>query len=140
MQGEKSKRESSPWLKRKRKSPGLKTRTIQSRKQRKFGSLLVSTLLDVFLSDALTTELLETLRRARLKCGFKSHLGLGFFRLPSGFHQQLISYIYIILIFANHVFSVCHKNDGEGHCHFSAHSYFVRFSVVFVIKFKRGFF
>ena len=25
--------------------------------------------------------------------GFKSHLGLGFFRLPSGFHQQFISYI-----------------------------------------------
>ena len=32
--------------------------------------------------------------------GCKSHLGLGFFRLPSGFHQQLISFIYIILTFA----------------------------------------
>ena len=47
-QGEKSRRESPPWVKRKKKSPSLKNRTIQSRKQRKFGSLLVSTLLDVF--------------------------------------------------------------------------------------------
>ena len=48
MSEEKSKRESSPWLKRKKKSPDLKNRTIQSRKQRKCGSLLISTLLDVF--------------------------------------------------------------------------------------------
>ena len=33
--------------------------------------------------------------------GCKSHLRLGFFRLPSGFHQQLISFIYIILTFAH---------------------------------------
>ena len=40
-QGEKSKRESSPWVKKKRKKkPGLKKRTIKSRSQRKFGSLL----------------------------------------------------------------------------------------------------
>ena len=38
-------------------------------------------------SDALTTEWITEGR------GFKSHLGLGFFRLPSGFHQQFISYI-----------------------------------------------
>ena len=67
MQGEKSKRESSPWLKRKRKSPGLKNRTIQSRKQRKFGSLLVSTLLDVFFLSFSALPLCCRISRARLR-------------------------------------------------------------------------
>ena len=67
MQGEKSKRESSPRLKRKRKNPGLKNRTIQSRKQRKFGSLLVSTLLDVFFLSFSPLPLCCRITRARLR-------------------------------------------------------------------------
>ena len=65
MQGEKAKRESSPRLK--RKSPGLKNRTIQSRKQRKFGSLLVSTLLDVFFLSFSPLPLCCRITRARLR-------------------------------------------------------------------------
>ena len=73
MQGEKSKRESSPRLKRKRKSPGLKNKTIQSRKQRKFGSLLVSTLLDVFFLSFSPVPLCCRITRARLRfCHYQS--------------------------------------------------------------------
>ena len=64
-QGEKSKRESFPWVKRE-KSPGLKNRTIQSRKQRKFGSLLVSTLLDVFFLSFSPLPLCCRITRAQL--------------------------------------------------------------------------
>ena len=67
MQGEKSKRESSPLLKRKKKSPALKNRTIQSRKQRKFGSLLVSTLLDLFFLSFSPLPLCCRITRARLR-------------------------------------------------------------------------
>lgn len=71
-QGEKSKRESSPWVKRK-KGPGLKNRTIQSRKQRKFGSLLVSTLLDVFFLSSSPLPLCCRTMRAQFRfCHYQS--------------------------------------------------------------------
>ena len=67
---------SSPRLKRKRKSPGLsrlKYRTIQSGKQRKFGSLLVSTLLDVFFLSFSPLPLCYWITRARLRfCHYQS--------------------------------------------------------------------
>ena len=53
--------------KKKKKSSGLKIRTIQSRKQRKFGSLLVSTLLDVFFLSFSALPLCCRITRARLR-------------------------------------------------------------------------
>ena len=71
-QGEKSKRESSPWVKRK-KGPGLKNRTIQSRKQRKFGLVLVSTLLDVFCLSFSPLPLCCRIMRAQFRfCHYQS--------------------------------------------------------------------
>ena len=54
-------------VKKKKKSPGLKNRTIQSRKQRKFGSLLVSTLVDVFFLSFSPLPLCCRITRARLR-------------------------------------------------------------------------
>ena len=50
-----------------KKSPGLKNTTIQSRKQIKFGSLLVSTLLDVFFLSFSLLPLCCRITRARLR-------------------------------------------------------------------------
>ena len=74
-QGERSKRESSPRVKRK-KSPGLNNRTIQSRKQGKFGSLLVSTLLDVFFLSFSPLPLCCRITRARLRFSIINQVSL----------------------------------------------------------------
>ena len=47
------------------------------------------------------SEILHPTRSRRVVRGFESHLGLAFFRVPSGFYQHFISYVFIILTFVN---------------------------------------